>query len=83
MATIAPMSVYASNVLATVNTGQYEQAMLQTAVKKRISILEYVKKTFYEGDMKLILDMIWENTGVTLSCAQKRISKECILNKKG
>jgi len=41
------VSIYvATSPLHTVTTGQYEQAMLQGAVKKRISIFEYLQKTY-------------------------------------
>jgi hypothetical protein len=39
------MMYVATSPLATVTSGQYEQAMLQAAVKKRISIFEYLQKT--------------------------------------
>ena len=41
------MSIHVTtSPLHTVMTGQYEQAMLQGAVKKRISIFEYLQKTY-------------------------------------
>jgi hypothetical protein len=40
------MALYPSVPLATVSTGLFEQAMLQSAVKKRISIFQYLQKTF-------------------------------------
>jgi hypothetical protein len=43
--TMSSMALYPSVPLATVSTGLYEQAMLQSAVKKRISIFQYMQKT--------------------------------------
>jgi hypothetical protein len=40
------MMYVATSPLHTVTSGQYEQAMLQAAVKKRISIFEYLQKTY-------------------------------------
>ena len=39
-------SMYVATPLATITTGQYEQAMLHNLLKKRISIFQYVKKTY-------------------------------------
>ena len=39
------MALYPSVPLTTVSTGLYEQALLQSAVKKRITVFQYLQKT--------------------------------------
>ena len=42
----ASVPLYVTTTLVNVTSGQYEQAMLHGAIKKRISIFQYLQKTY-------------------------------------
>ena len=69
--------------LAAVTSGQYEQAMIQGAVKKRITIFKHLQKTYSSNvstNNRVVMKL--ENMGVILFFVQKMILKEYILSKK-
>jgi hypothetical protein len=77
------MASITTSPLAAVTSGQYEQAMIQGAVRKRITIFKHLQKTYSSNSAKTNrIGMKLENIGVILFSVQKMISKEYILNKK-
>lgn len=75
--------MYTISPQAPISTSQFEQSVLQSAVKKRISVFQYLQKMY---TLKLSFEsnvvMRRVNIGMTLYFVPKRISKDYIQSRR-
>jgi hypothetical protein len=76
------MALYTPSSLPTVQSGYYEQALLQGALKKRLSTFQYLQKMSVPLFSKVIVVMKRENIGVMSFFVQNKIWTQFILSKK-